>query len=372
MKKFVAIGDKKVGKNFPVFVIAEASANHMQKFTNAVEIIKAAKRAGADAVKFQTYTPDTLTLDVNTKYFKVKHPQWGGQTLYQLYQKAYTPWKWFKKLKKVADDAGIIFFSTAFDKTAVDLLEEINVPVHKIASFELIDLPLIEYMAKTKKPLIISTGMATASEIKQAIHTAEKAGAKEIILLKCVSNYPARPQEMNLRTIPHMNKIFGVPVGLSDHTLEMAVSVAAVSLGAVVIEKHITLSRDVNAIDSFFSTEPQEFKDMIKSIRLVEKALGRVNYGTAKGEAKSKIYRRSLFAVENIKKGEMFCERNVRSIRPGYGLNPCYLNQVFGQRAKRDIAKGTPLTRTLLKLYRRRIIKSEVKSEENWKTKGII
>lgn len=326
-----------------VFMVAEASANHMQKFTNAVKIIKAAKGAGADAVKFQTYTPDTLTLDVNTKYFKVKHPQWRGQTLYQLYQKAYTPWKWFKKLKKVADDVGIIFFSTAFDKTAVDLLEEINVPVHKIASFELVDLPLIEYMAKTKKPLILSTGMATVSEIKQAIHTAKKAGAKEIILLKCVSNYPARPQEMNLRTISHMNKIFGVPVGLSDHTLEMAVSVAAVSLGAVVIEKHITLSRNINTIDSFFSTEPQEFKYMIKNIRLVEKALGRASYGTARGEAKSKIYRRSLFAVEDIKKGEIFCEKNVRSIRPAYGLAPKYLKQILGKKAKTDLKKGTPL-----------------------------
>ncbi|NQT21927.1 MAG: pseudaminic acid synthase [Candidatus Omnitrophica bacterium] len=349
MRKFIQISDKKIGKNFPVFVIAEASANHMQKFANAVKIIKAAKKAGADAVKFQTYTPDTLTLNLNTKYFKVKHPQWGGQTLYQLYEKAYTPWKWFKKLKKVADDVGIVFFSTAFDKTAVNLLEEINVPVHKIASFELVDLPLIEYVAKTKKPLIISTGMANVFEIKQAIYTARNSGAKEIILLKCVSNYPANPKEMNLRTIPHMSKKFGVPVGLSDHTLESAVSVAAVSLGAVVIEKHITLSRDVNATDSFFSTEPQELKDMIKDIRLVEKALGRVNYGTVRGEAKSKTYRRSLFAVEDIKKGEMFCEKNVRSIRPGYGLAPCYLNQVFGQRARKNIAKGTPLTRTLLK-----------------------
>ena len=326
------------------FVIAEISANHGQDFKKAVSLIKAAKKCGADAVKFQTYTPDTLTINVNNKYFRIKHPQWGNQTLYQLYRKAYTPWKWFKKLKKVADDSGIIFFSTAFDKTAVDFLEELNVPFHKIASFELVDLPLIEYAARTKKPLMLSTGMATLSEIKEAVTTAKNVGAKEIILLKCVSSYPAKPEAMNLRTISHMKELFGCPVGLSDHTLGIGTSVAAVVLGAGVIEKHFTLSRKFKTPDSFFSIEPQELKELVENVRITERALGRVYYGLTNEEKKSYIFRRSLFAVENIKKGAIFTEKSIRSIRPAKGIAPKYLKTILGKKAKKDIRIGTPLS----------------------------
>lgn len=326
------------------FIVAEVSANHGQNFNRAISLIKKARECGADAVKFQTYLPDTLTMDSDNKYFRIKHPEWGGQTLYQLYKKVYTPWKWFKKLKKVADDTGIIFFSTAFDKTSVDLLEEIKIPIHKIASFELVDLPLIEYMAKTEKPLMISTGMATISEVKEAVNAAKSAGAKDIILLKCVSSYPAKPEEMNLRTIPHMSKLFNCSVGLSDHTLGIGVSIAAVCLGARVIEKHFTLSRKIKTPDSFFSIEPQELKDLVENIKAAEKALGKVHYGVTKEERKSRIFRRSLFAVKDIEKGEVFTEENVRSIRPGDGLLPKYLKKILGKKASVDIKRGIPMS----------------------------
>lgn len=336
--------------NNGVFIVAEISANHGQDFKRAVRLIEKAKECGADAVKFQAYTPDTMTLDVDNRYFRIRHTRWGGQTLYQLYKKAYTPRSWFKKLKKIADDIGITFFATAFDKMSVDFLESLNAPLHKIASFELIDLSLIEYAAKTRKPLIISTGMASLAEIKEAVRTAKIAGAKRIILLKCVSDYPAMPEEMNLKTIPHMEKMFRCPVGLSDHTLGMSVSIAAVSLGAKVIEKHFILSRKLKTPDSFFSTEPQEFKDLVGNARIAEKALGYVGYALSKGEIKNRIFRRSLFAVKDIKKGELFTESNIRSIRPGYGLPPKYIKTVLNKQAKRDIAKGSPLKLDFIKL----------------------
>ncbi len=340
----LSIQGKGIGKGHPVFIVAELSANHNQDFNMAVKAIKVAKEAGADAVKFQTYTPDTMTIDANGKEFVIRHPVWGGQTLYQLYKKAYTPWSWFRELKKVADDIDIMLFSTAFDKTAVDLLEGLNVPMHKIASFELVDLPLIEYIAKTKKPLILSTGMATVKEIREALDAARGAGAKEVLLLKCVSGYPARPGEMNLRTIPDMERRFNCPIGLSDHTLEMGTSIAAVSLGAVMVEKHFTLSRKKKSPDSFFSIEPQELKELVKNIRIAESSLGRVRYGLTEEEKKSAVFRRSLFAVRDIKKGEGFTEGNVRSIRPACGLRPRYLRAVLNKRAKKDIHKGAPLT----------------------------
>jgi len=325
------------------FIIAEISANHGQNFDRAVALIKKAKQCGADAVKFQAYTPDTLTINVDNKYFQIKHPHWGGQTLYELYKKAYTPWEWFEELKRTADDLGIIFFCTAFDKTAVDLLEEIDVPIHKIASFELVELPLIEYAAKTKKPLIMSTGMASIPEIEEAVDIAKKAGAKDIILLKCGSSYPARPEDMNLKTIPHMKKKFDCPIGLSDHSLGIEVSIAAVVLGAAVIEKHFTLSRKVKTPDSFFSIEPQELKELVENIRIVEKALGRVHYGLTEEEEKSKVFRRSLFAVKDINKGEIFTEENLKSIRPANGLSPKYRTAILGKAAKKNIKRGTPL-----------------------------
>lgn len=331
-----------------VVVIAEISANHGQNFNRATAMLRKAKECGADAVKFQTYTPDTLTIDVDNNYFRIKHPEWGGQTLYQLYKKAYTPWNWFRKLKKVADDEGIVFFSTAFDKTAVDLLEEIGVPLHKIASFELVDLSLIEYMAKTKKPMILSTGMATLPEIREAVSAAKKAGAKDIALLRCVSSYPANPKEMNLKTIPDMQKRFKVPVGLSDHTLGIGTSIAAVSLGAKIIEKHFTLSRNIKTPDSFFSIEPQELKTLVENVRIIEKALGKIHYGPTEKEEKSRMFRRSLFVVRDIKKGEVFTEDNIKSIRPARGMKPKYLNKVLGKRARKNIKIGTPMNWELL------------------------
>ncbi len=336
-------------KNKNCFIIAEVSSNHGQDYDRAVSLIKKAKESGVDAVKFQCFTPDSLTIDCDNKYFRIKHPRWGGQTLYELYKKAYTPWTWFKKLKKIADNLGIIFFATSFDKNSVDFLEELGVPLHKIASFELIDLPLIEYIAKTKKPLILSTGMATFDEIKKAVITAKKAGTKNIILLKCVSSYPAKFEEMNLMTIPDMIRKFRLPVGLSDHTLGIISSIAGVSLGAKVIEKHFTLSRKIRTPDSFFSLEPEELRLLTESIRMAERSLGRIHYGLTKEERKNKVFRRSLFVVKNIKKGEVLTGENIKSIRPGYGLHPHCLKDALGKIAKKDIIRGTPLNWSMVK-----------------------
>ena len=337
------IAKRKIGANCPVLIVAEISANHGQNFQRAVKMVKKAKECGADAVKFQAYTPDTITIDVDNRYFRVKHPKWGGQSLYQLYKKGYTPWNWFKRLKNICDDLGIMFFSTAFDKTSVDFLEELDVPVHKISSFELVDLPLIRYAAKTKKPLIISTGMALPREIREAVYTARRAGSGKILLLKCVSSYPANPKEMNLKTISNMKARFKCPVGLSDHSLNNSVALTAVAVGAVAIEKHFTLSRKATTLDSFFSIEPEELKELVKNIRIAEKALGNVHYGLTDEERRNVHFRRSLFVVRSIKAGERFSEENIRSIRPGYGLKPKYLNEIIGKRAKRNIKKGNPL-----------------------------
>jgi len=333
-------------------IIAEVSANHRQDLNTAIRMIRKAKECGADAVKFQCYTPDTITIDVNNRYFRIKHAKWGGQTLYQLYKKAYTPWDWFKKLKRTADDLGLIFFATAFDKTSVDFLEGLKVPFHKIASFELVDLSLIEHAAKTKKPIILSTGMATLQEIKEAVNTAKKSGAKNVTLLKCVSSYPAGPEGMNLKTIPDMKARFGCQVGLSDHTLGIGASIAAVSMGAKLIEKHFILSRRMKTPDSFFSIEPDELKELVENVRIAEKALGGIHYGLTVAEKKNKVFRRSLFAVEDIQMGEHFTEKNMRSIRPNYGLPPKFLNKILGSRAKKGIKRGTPMSMELVKRRR--------------------
>lgn len=325
------------------FIVAEISANHSQVFSRAVELIKKAKECGADAVKFQAYKPETMTINVNNKYFQIDHPKWGGQTLYELYQKACTPWEWFKELKKTADDVGIEFLCTAFDKTSVDMLEELNIKTHKIASFELVDLPLIEYVAKTKKPLILSTGMANVCEIQDAVCVARKNGATDITLLKCISSYPAEPEGMNLVTIPHMKVLFDCPVGFSDHSLGIGASVCAVTLGATVIEKHFILSREEETPDSFFSIVPEELRMLVENVRIIEKAIGKVWYGASEQEEKNKIFRRSLFVVEDIKAGDKFSATNIRCIRPGYGLSPKYLPEILGRTAKRNIKKGTPL-----------------------------
>lgn len=345
MKMRIKVENKYIGDKEPTFIVAEISANHGQSLKRALSLIKKAKECGVDAVKFQTYTPDTITIDVRNRYFKVKHPVWGGQTLYDLYKKAYTPWSWFKRLKQLCDDLDIIFFSTAFDRTAVDFLEDLDVPVHKIASFELVDLPLIEYAAKTKKPLIMSTGMASMIEIREAVTTAKESGATDIILLKCVSNYPAQPDQMNLNVIDRMRREFNCPVGFSDHSLELVVAVAAVCQGAVLVERHFTSSRKIDTPDSFFSTEPWEMKKLVEKIRLVEQAMGTNSKITSKDE-KSKIFRRSLFVVKNIKKGELFSEENIRSIRPANGLAPKYWNKVIGKKALKDIKRGNPLSRS--------------------------
>lgn len=343
MKGF-RLGNRQVGPGWPVYIVAEMSANHNQDFDQAVQLIKAAKEAGADAVKLQTYTPDTLTINSDREQFRLgDETLWRGKTLYQLYSETYMPWEWQPKLKAIANDLGLDLFSTAFDPSAVDFLEEMGVPAHKVASFEIVDIPLIEHMARTGKPLIISTGMATLAEIEEAVQAARRAGATQIALLKCNSAYPAPAEEMNLRTIPHLAEAFHVPVGLSDHTLGIAVPVAAVALGACIIEKHFTLSRSIPGPDSAFSLEPAELKAMVEAIRLAEKALGEVHYGVSEREAKSRVFRRSLFVVKDMKAGEVFTKENVRSIRPSHGLPPKFLGEVLGRHAAHDIKRGTPL-----------------------------
>jgi len=345
MAAYIKIGNRQIGPGKPAYLVAEMSANHNQDYDQAIKIIRAAKKAGADAVKIQTYTPDTLTIDSKKKYFNIgKGTIWEGKNLYQLYGEAYTPWKWQPTLKKIANEIGLDFFSTPFDSTAVDLLEGIGVPAYKIASFEIVDIPLIKYIAKTGKPIIMSTGMATLTEIDEAVKTVRSTGCREIALLKCTSAYPARPEDMNLRTIPHMAEAFGVPVGLSDHTLGIEVAVAAVALGACIIEKHFTLSRATIGPDSAFSLEPHEFKAMVEAIRVTEKALGSVQYAVTEREEASRVLRRSLFVVKDVNAGERFTKKNVRSIRPGYGLHPRYYEIVIKRKAKKDIKRGDPLT----------------------------
>ncbi|MCX7000430.1 MAG: pseudaminic acid synthase [Candidatus Sumerlaeota bacterium] len=347
--RYVEIAGRRVGEGYPAYIVAEMSANHNQDFKAAMGIIRAAKESGADAVKLQTYTADTLTIPCENDYFKIKDGPWAGRTLHELYQEAYTPWEWQPKLKEEADRLGITLFSSPFDASAVDFLERMNVPCYKIASFELVDIPLIEKVAATKKPVIMSTGMATLSEIEDAVTAARDAGARAIILLKCNSAYPAPPEEMNLATISHLADAFNVPAGLSDHTLGIAVPVAAVALGAVMIEKHFTLSRANKGPDSFFSIEPKELREMVEAIRTVEKARGAVSYKISEKEGASRIFRRSLFAVRDIRAGEELTAENVRSIRPAHGLHPRYLKEVIGRRAACDIPGGTPLTWNLIK-----------------------
>jgi pseudaminic acid synthase len=340
----IKIGNRKIGCGHPAYVIAEVSANHNHNFDQAVKIIHAARDAGADAVKLQTYTADTMTIACDRPEFRIEGTIWNGRNLHELYGEAYTPWEWQPRLKKIANDLGLDLFSTPFDATAVDFLEEMKVPAHKLASFELVDIPLIQKMAGTGKPLIISTGMGTVEEIDEAVQTARQAGAEQIALLKCTSSYPAPAEEMNLRTIPELAKRFAVPVGLSDHSMGLAVPVAAVALGACIIEKHLTLSRAEPGPDSAFSLEPQEFKAMVDAVRTAEKALGEVQFGVGAKEAGSRVFRRSLFVVQDVKRGQPLTAENVRSIRPGHGLHTRYLPEVLGRHAACDIERGTPLS----------------------------
>ena len=343
-------GKRIIGAGQPVFIGAEMSGNHNQSIQRAYKIIDAAAKAGADAIKLQTYTPDTITIDCDNKYFQVKvNKAWKGQTLHSLYKKAYTPWEWQAKLKKYAESKGLICFSTPFDPTAVDFLEKLGMQLYKVASFEIVDIPLLERIGKTRKPVIMSRGMATIEEIKLAIRTLRKFGCPTIALLHCVSSYPAQPEQMNLATIPDIAKRFQVLPGLSDHTLGIAVSVASVPLGARILEKHFTLKRSEGGPDAAFSLEPKELEELVQTVRAVEKALGEPRYGAGKKESENVVFRKSLFAVENIKAGEKFTPKNIRVIRPGYGLPPKYIEKIIGKKAKKNIEKGTPLSWGLLK-----------------------
>lgn len=337
------IGNREIGNGHPTYIIAEMSANHAGDIERAKEIIHAAKEAGADCIKIQTYTPDTITIDCDLPYFHISDGTWSGENLYQLYQKAFTPWEWQRELKEEADKLQIDFFSSPFDNTAVDFLEEIGVKFYKIASFELVDIPLIEYVASKKKPIIMSTGMATLAEIDEAVAAVRRQENDDLALLRCASAYPAITDEMNLRTMQNMKETFGVPVGLSDHSMGAVGAVTAVALGASIIEKHFCLDRAIENPDSSFSMNPSEFKQMVKDVRQAEMAIGCVKYGPTRQEMGNLQFRRSIFCVKDIKKGEKITKDNVRIIRPGYGLVPKYYNEIMGQKALQDIRRGTPL-----------------------------
>jgi pseudaminic acid synthase len=345
----IQIAARRIGAGHPCYIIAEMSANHGHSFDKALEVVRAAKEAGADAIKLQTYTPDTLTIDCRRPEFMVgKGTLWEGKNLHDLYAEAYTPWEWQPELKKEAERLGLHCFSTPFDDTSVDFLERMQVPAHKIASFELVDTELLRKVAATGKPVIMSTGMATFEEISEAVQTLREAGVTQLALLKCTSAYPSMPEDMNLRTIPHLAESFDVPVGLSDHTMGTDVPVAAVALGACIVEKHLTLRRSDGGPDGSFSLEPTEFCAMVDAVRIAEKALGKISYDMTDKEKSSRVFRRSLFVVRDMEAGEKFDRDNVRSIRPGHGLPVRELGRVLGKLAKTDISRGTPLSESLI------------------------
>lgn len=334
------IGNFKIDANSPVFIIAELSANHNGSLQTAIETIRAAKRAGADCIKLQTYTADTITLDSDKDDFIIKGTIWNGKKLHALYQEAYTPWDWHEELYKVAKEEGLIIFSSPFDKTAVDLLEDLNSPAYKIASFEITDIPLIEYVASKMKPIIISTGIAELPDIELALETCRKVGNNDIALLKCTSSYPAPIEEANMCMVKDLAERFGVISGLSDHTMGSTVAIVATAFGAKIIEKHFILDRAIGGPDALFSMNEVEFTEMVKSIREAEKAIGIIDYNLTEKQAKGRDFSRSLYIAEDIKKGEVFTEKNVRSVRPGFGLHPKYLKDVIGKVAEIDLEKG--------------------------------
>lgn len=346
----IKIENKKIGKNSPPFIIAEMSGNHNQSLERALEIVEAAAKAGAHALKIQTYTADTMTLNVDNKGFKIEDANslWKGNTLYQLYQQAYTPWEWHKPIFDKCRELGVIPFSTPFDDTAIDFLESLNVACYKIASFENTDIPLIRKAASTGKPLIISTGMATISELDETVTAAREAGCKDLILLKCTSTYPASPENTNIHTIPHMRELFHCEVGLSDHTMGIGVPVASVAMGATVIEKHFTLSRADGGVDSAFSMEPEELKSLVIETERAWKSLGKVYYGPTDIEKNSLKFRRSLYVAQDMKAGDLLTTETIKAIRPGYGLAPKYLPTLLGRKIKKDVAKGTPVSWDLI------------------------
>ena len=341
----IIINDRKIGAGHPPFIIAEMSGNHNQSLERALEIVEAAAKTGAHALKIQTYTPDTMTLDLDEREFHISDPGslWAGTSLYKLYGQAYTPWEWHKPIFERARELGIIAFSTPFDDTAVDLLESLEVPCYKIASFENTDLPLIRRVAATGKPIIISTGMASIAELDDTVRAARQAGCKDLILLKCTSTYPATAGNTNILTIAHMRELFCCEVGLSDHTMGVGVSVASVALGATVIEKHFTLNRADGGVDSTFSMEPEEMAQLVVETERAWQALGQVSYGSIEAEKKSIQFRRSLYVVQDLKAGDVLTRENVRAIRPGLGLPPKYLEVVLGKTVKQDVLRGTAL-----------------------------
>ena len=347
--KSIKIADISVGLNSKPMVIAEMSGNHNQSLERALEIVEIAAKTGAQCLKIQTYTPDTMTLDLDEREFYISDKNlWTGKSLYALYKEAYTPWEWHEPIFNRAKSLGMLPFSTPFDDTAVDFLESMNVPCYKIASAEIIDLPLIKKVASTGKPMIISTGMATLAEISEAVITARKGGCKDLILLKCTSTYPSVPTDSNILTIPNMREIFDCEVGISDHTMGMGVAVASVALGCTVIEKHFTLNRSDGGVDSVFSLEPDEFKSLVVETERAWQGLGKIQYGPTTNELKSLAFRRSLYISENMQAGDVLSKNNFRSIRPGLGLEPKYFDQICGMKINRDVPKGTPVTWELL------------------------
>lgn len=345
MNKEIQLGRHVICEASPTFIVAEMSANHLMDFDRAVAIMQAAKDAGADAVKIQTYTPDTITLDCDDPCFQITQGTiWDGTTLHKLYQTAYTPWEWQPKLKKIAEEMGLEFFSSPFDLSSVDFLEEMNVPAYKIASFEINDIPMLKKIARLGKPIIIATGIAYLSDIELALKTCREEGNENVILMKCCSAYPAPYEDINLRTIPSMKEIFDCVTGLSDHTMGTAVAEAGVALGAKVIEKHLTLRRADGGADSAFSMEPEEFKLMVDNIRMIEKALGKVTYDLTDKQVHSRDHARSLFVAKDMKAGEIFTPENLRSVRPSCGLHTKYYEELLGKKIKRDAKLGTPMS----------------------------
>jgi pseudaminic acid synthase len=342
----IKISNTEISRNHKPFIIAEMSGNHNHSIERAFEIVDAAAEAGAHALKLQTYTADTITIDKSDGEFYISDPKslWKGESLYNLYKQAHTPWEWHNPIMDRCKEKGIICFSSPFDSTAVDFLESLDVPAYKIASFENIDIPLIRKVASTRKPIIVSTGMANVQEIAEAVDTIRSMGNNQIVLLKCTSTYPATPDTTNILTIPHMRELFGCEIGLSDHTMGIGVSVASVALGATVIEKHFTLQRADGGVDSTFSMEPEEMKALVNETENAWQALGKISYGPTEKEKVSLVFRRSLYVVEDMKAWDVITEKNVRSIRPGYGLPPKYIDVVVGKKVNRDVKRGTGLS----------------------------
>ncbi|MDD2580809.1 MAG: pseudaminic acid synthase [Desulfuromonadaceae bacterium] len=346
----ILVAGRHIGINHPPFIIAEMSGNHNQSLDRALEIVDAAAASGAHALKLQTYTADTMTLDIREGEFFIEDSNslWKGRSLYDLYQEAHTPWEWHKPIFDHCRELGLIYLSTPFDDTSVDFLESLDVPCYKIASFENTDIPLIRKVAATGKPMIISTGMATVAELDETVRAAREAGCKDLILLKCTSTYPSTPENTNIRTIPHMRELFDVQVGLSDHSMGTGVAVAAVALGATVIEKHFTLNRADGGVDSTFSLEPEEMRSLVVETERAWQSLGQVSYGPTEKEMKSLVFRRSLYVVKDMKAGDVFTAENVRAIRPGYGLAPKYYDTIMGKSVGGDVERGMPLTWDML------------------------